>query len=858
MIEFRTLGTLQLAGTEGREVHSVVAQPKPLALLSYLVLESPDGYHRRDTLVGLLWPEYPEQRARHALSQALHVLRQELGEGVVVTRGQEDVGIDRGLVWCDAVAFAEAIEGGDYETALGLYRGDLLEGFFVSEATGFERWLGSERVRLQELAAGAAWKLAHRRIDEGQLVEAERTAQRAVGLVPTDESEVRRFVEALASAGDRAASVRFYDKFAERLRAEYELEPAPETRQLVEMVRNRAVSAKEIGAAALVSGPVSAVEAGAALASRDAAQEVPAASGRPSGVALRWAAAGAVVVVLVVAVAVGWTSWDRASGPVFVPNRVVVSLFENQTGDSSLALLALMAADRISDGLVSTGMLEVITPTAVREAYAAGETEGTPFSVRGGATALAGSMHAGSVVWGSLYRAADELLICAEALRMPGTSALGAIDPIPLAADDPEPGIEALRQRVMGLLAIHLNRNLATWATSLRRPPTYEAYLEFVAGLPHLIIPGGVSNPATPEEQVAHMLKAASLDTTFMAPLMKLVRTGPSREFRDSIIHVIEQRQHLLTHAERYDLASDRAEADYDIMGAYRATRRAAELAPDRLTDLAYRAFFAGRYREMVEILGRPDLPVGLYAYPWKQLTAGLHFLGEHERELKEVRGRRQQNPGAMDLMEMEGTALAALGRIEELEAVLDEGYQRGSDMGMHWTYLFFQAGNELIWHGYESEGVRVLERVVAHIRSEPEDVQNRLLLGRTLMFLGRHSEARRILEQLAAESQTRNEQTVLLRQVANAAAGMGDSEAALRISAQLESREALLSKPRRAWSTFERAQIAGACGDCEKAVELLREALSLGRGHYMIHRRYGFLNCRDYPPFQEVAKPLG
>jgi Fe-S-cluster-containing dehydrogenase component len=40
------------------------------------------------------------------------------------------------------------------------------------------------------------------------LVDAERTAQRALTLVRTDESEVRRFIAALSNAGDRAAAVR--------------------------------------------------------------------------------------------------------------------------------------------------------------------------------------------------------------------------------------------------------------------------------------------------------------------------------------------------------------------------------------------------------------------------------------------------------------------------------------------------------------------------------------------------------------------------------------------------------------------------------------------------------------------------
>ena len=48
---------------------------KTCALLVYLAVEA-DRPHRRDALVGLLWPDEPEQTARHNLRQALFSLRQ--------------------------------------------------------------------------------------------------------------------------------------------------------------------------------------------------------------------------------------------------------------------------------------------------------------------------------------------------------------------------------------------------------------------------------------------------------------------------------------------------------------------------------------------------------------------------------------------------------------------------------------------------------------------------------------------------------------------------------------------------------------------------------------------------------------
>ncbi len=237
-ISLRLIGPVDLRDADGRTLDALLRRPKRIALLSYLATARPRGLHRRDTLLGLFWAEMNQEQARHALSQALHVLRQALGEAAIVTRGEGEVGLNLDLISCDVPAFEQAVADQAYENALALYRSDFLEGLFVSGASKFERWVDDERTELREKAAAMAWGLAHVRLAERLLVDAERTAQRALLLVPTDESEVRRFIKALATAGDRAAAVRFYDKFVKRLNEDYQLEPAPETVASVHAVRS--------------------------------------------------------------------------------------------------------------------------------------------------------------------------------------------------------------------------------------------------------------------------------------------------------------------------------------------------------------------------------------------------------------------------------------------------------------------------------------------------------------------------------------------------------------------------------------------------------------------------------------------
>src|SRR5712691_9744278 len=162
MIKLGMLGTLSLTDADGREVQAVLRQPRRLALLAYLAAATPRGFHRRDSLLALFWPELDQEHARAALRQALHVVRDALGADAVASRGDEEIGLDCDQISCDVVAFARAVDAEQFREALDLYRGDLLEGFFISDAPEFERWLETERTQLREAAARAARNLSER------------------------------------------------------------------------------------------------------------------------------------------------------------------------------------------------------------------------------------------------------------------------------------------------------------------------------------------------------------------------------------------------------------------------------------------------------------------------------------------------------------------------------------------------------------------------------------------------------------------------------------------------------------------------------------------------------------------------
>jgi len=236
VIRIGLFGTIDVRDVQGRELQGILAQPKRLALLAYLAAASPTGSHRRDTLLGLFWPELDQSHARNALSQAVHFLRRALGEEVLIARTGDELALDSTRVWVDVRAFNAALSDDRPGEALELYRGDLLPSFFLSGCPGFEEWLESERDRLRNRAAEAARRLAEGHERAAHLTLAAGCAHRAIELGGGDERHLRRMVELLARVGDRAGAIRAYERWTATL-ADLSLEPEAETLQLIRQVR---------------------------------------------------------------------------------------------------------------------------------------------------------------------------------------------------------------------------------------------------------------------------------------------------------------------------------------------------------------------------------------------------------------------------------------------------------------------------------------------------------------------------------------------------------------------------------------------------------------------------------------------
>lgn len=359
-IEFRTLGTTSLRSVDGREFGSVLAQPKRVALLAYLAIARPRGFHRRSTVLALFWSEQDERHARWALNQALRYLRSALGPGLVLSRGAEEVGVDPRVFWCDAASFEAACDERRWEEALQVYRGGLLDGLQVPRCLEFEHWLEEKRATLRRLASRAAWALTDQTEARGDLVAAADWARRAIRLSPHDETGARRMIELLDRAGDRAAALQAYEEYAGWLREVLEIEPAPETQAVIAAIRSRGEAARPVRALPeSVAARETRIEVGIGERTETATQDTPrkhALRGLPALLGATGLAFGAVL---------WWTVWTPSGGSL-VPGSLAVLPCTSTVEEAGKPYLGeLITEDLIAEAARSRVFEKVIAAPSV-------------------------------------------------------------------------------------------------------------------------------------------------------------------------------------------------------------------------------------------------------------------------------------------------------------------------------------------------------------------------------------------------------------------------------------------------------------------------------------------------------------
>ena len=212
-------------------------QRRRLALLAVLAASGEHG-RSRDQLLGLFWPEVSQARARHSLDQLLYELRTSL-DGNLFTTGNP-VHLNAARITSDVGDFSDAFALGDLGTAIALYQGPFLDGFYLSDAPAFEQWMDTERARVERNYTDALERLVKSLEDANDPSAVAALLQKLIDTEPLSSKHAIGLIRALMNAGDHASALRYAERYEALVARELGTSVGPAIAELVAEVRDRA------------------------------------------------------------------------------------------------------------------------------------------------------------------------------------------------------------------------------------------------------------------------------------------------------------------------------------------------------------------------------------------------------------------------------------------------------------------------------------------------------------------------------------------------------------------------------------------------------------------------------------------
>lgn len=833
MLRITTLGTLLL--TDGDGLHTgPLARPRVRALLALLVRSGEAGM-TRDRLCAFLWPESSPERARHSLDQVLYLVRKELGSGSTAA-STDPVSLNAAALPSDVAEFATALSQSRNEDAAALYGGPFLDGFHLSNAPEFERWVDAERAALHRQYADALERAAVAMESRGDVDAAAAWWWRLAAAEPFSSRVLLSLMRALARAGDHGSALEAARVHELLLAQELGAAPDPAVTKLAAELRSQPpgpAAAVELDPHTKATVSVSPDNPHGAfdpiIEEPDSTRGSPVNSTR-SRTRLRRARWRILAMLAAFAAAGLIASFALQDSPelAFGLPTVAVLPFTNETGDSALESVGRSASDWIAQGLIRTGLVRVVEPGL-----------GVPVAAN---------------ISGRIHRTRDTLWLQARVLTPASGEVAAVLDPVHTTAGDPAAALETLRKQILAVMGTMYDPRLVAWGSTALRPPSFEAFRAFAAALEEYAA-GRFANA------LAGFARAAELDPQYAQPRLWAAWTNIELSrwpAADSILTALKSAATELSPLEGAWLDRIDARLRGDHERGFQAARRMVEVAPNSgwIIALHYAALDTRRPAVAREVLlDVPPETFGLLTWSWwTRLAWADHMLGEHRRELQTAEAGIRAAGRSWQNLATRARALAALG---EEEALMEDMAELIAHTSPEWRdpgFWFVMVAYELRAHAYADAAKRALSRAFAwydraEIRTRPEaasqiaqlhyetgDDARADSIARTLLDTNYASTARGLLGLLAARR--------------------GDRAEADHWSAEL----ARLERPYLFGDhTLWRAQIAAELGERTQAIELLRQAAAEGldrHGWQLVHVLPEFDPLRQDPAFRQVVGP--
>lgn len=865
MLRLLTFGGLSLVD-DGAPVTGAASQRSRLALLALLAAAGPAGM-AREKVLACLWPESEDERARHALKQAVYALRRDLGSEHAIS-GTATLCLDANLIASDIREFEDALARGDDAAAVAAYTGPFLDGVFVRGSSEFDQWAGVERARLERSYLDAVARLARGAEKSGDMVGAVQWWRRSAAAEPLSGRIALCLMRALADSGDVTAAMQHARVHDAMVRAELESPADDAVLSFAEELRRGDYTPPvrtsgpvvEVAPRISVPQPVAAFEEPAAPIAHTPSVPVPAAAPARRRMPLALTAAGLVVLL---GVAVGGVllkdqvaSLFGASDAATSSRRIVVAALRNQTGDTSKNVAGEMAADFIVQRLVEAEFEVVDSRTAALASRAVALRGGT---ANDRAAALAKETGAGMVVMGNYYQHGDTLQFDASVLDPARNVTLYSVRPVMGHTSSVQRLVESLANQLAASLAGSRDTMPGASATSLIQAPSVAAFAHASRGWAMFF-----STPAETTAVFAEFARAVALDSAYTTPrLMRAYVLDVKEKWADlaAAVDELDSRRSRMGRVELAALALFEADLRGDFEGRLRASRELHRLSPgsvDMALLVAISASYLHRPNEVLQVLdnSHPDRGINLLTpMYWAWRATAEHSLGRFDEEQKSAQEMVKRFPAQLYGAQALSRSLAARGDTVRLDSLIRSVGLSAGGMTPEARTVGLLGARELRAHGRAAPAKALFARVASMPPDARATRDAHAKHALALYETGDYAKARSAYAALVA-SEPRDMDAI--GRLGAIAARTGDAAA---VRATDEMLAAWSDKYAFGRNIYWRAHLAALTGRGSEAIVLLHSAIQKGframdLNIVTLHEEPDFMSIWSHPGFHEIVRP--
>lgn len=844
MLRLITFGGLTLL-QDGEPASGAVSQRSRLALLAVLAASGDRGVSR-DSLAAMFWPDSDPEHARRALNQNIYGTRRYLGSDETIL-GTTELRLHPSFS-SDVAEFEAAVEQRDSARIAALHSGPFLDGIYLRGSAEFERWSASKRALYQSEYIKALERLARDARAGGDFAVAADWLRRLALLDLLNSRYTTELMKALADSGDYHGALSHFRTHQAALQAELGASPDKNTVDVYQEIQSRMTAT-----AAVVHG----VSSKRSLPGASVAETVTLSTATPSAIVdhgpvqrtRHWIFVTAVAVgLLVVGVGAALRSTVQSA-----QTKIIVAPFDNATGDSTLDVFGNLIADWTVARLGDVDWAEVaVAPYDL----GAAANSGRRLTSQERALVSARGNHIPLAIAGSFSRSGDTLVIQPVILDTNKDVVVRRVPVVKTTSTDLSRAADEVKQVVAGTLASMLDRRMSVLRSPADRPPRYDAYSLYIAGLERFHandFPGAYET----------FTRARSTDTSFVLPLIwQLYLQTTDSIVEDSLLAVLAERRADLTPLERTASEVLHAQARWDFPGVISAADRASALAPGSNWTLS-RAVLLVQANRMEEALGAfaaidGDAWVGTWFGYWVWYARAAHLAGDDDLALRIIENARKRGVGPepvgpRTLTRPEAAVYAARGDRAALTRLLDRVSANPDPLALGWVLLHLI--QELHWHRQLDLKKEMQARFLDFARTRMDTTTPEGLATLTTAYAAAEMD-RQTWQTALRLRNARPMDIATLGRLGIAAGRLGMSDVAEAYSDTIKSQFANPRRGVRMEATFWRARIAAARGRKAEAVDLLRQSAAEGQPQVFDHSLV-FKDLEDYGPFWELRKPV-